>query len=217
MEDERKRPLGSVEGPDKLPAPFEGARGLYETTGGIYRWLRLRWGALPSAVLVAVLPIALLWWYWPDIRERPGVDSLVAYIDTFSLGSNAPISEEGIYVEHWTANPTNETEVIASALSESLHGAGLTTTQNKSRAKYVIDVEIDGTPALVQPSDALQAADYEVDLTVNAKEEPGDKVLLNKIPVHNEKTESDLRSAEGDALEQAVKQITRRLGNPTER
>ena len=102
-------------------------------------------------------------------------------------------------------------------MSESLHGAGLTTTQNKSRAKYVIDVEIDGTPALVQPSDALQAADYEVDLTVNAKEEPGDKVLLNKIPVHNEKTESDLRSAEGDALEQAVKQITRRLGNPTER
>ena len=120
------------------------------------------------------------------------------------------IRQEPIYIEHWTADPTNETEVIARDLREILRSKRLT-TPNKTEAKYIdVDVEMDGAPVQIQRS-ALQAADYEVDLTVTAKEEPGDNLLLD-AHVQNQNTESDQRAAEADALEQAVKQITQRLG-----
>jgi len=125
--------------------------------------------------------------------------------------SNTSLQQQPIYIEHWTANPTNETEIIARDLRDSLRSAGFMTTPDKPQGNYIdVDVEMGGPPVQIQRS-ALEAPDYEVDLTVTATEEPGNKPLID-TRAQNQNADSDQRSAEGDALDQAVKQITQRLG-----
>jgi hypothetical protein len=64
----------------KLFEPFEKAGELYEILRRIFTWVRTRAGVLAGGVAVVLLVLGLIWWEWPDIRERPGVEQAVGWL-----------------------------------------------------------------------------------------------------------------------------------------
>jgi hypothetical protein len=67
--------------PEKRPEPLEKASGLYETGKRIYQGVYVRWGRLPAVVVVVLVIMMILWWKWPDIKERPGVEPVMGWLE----------------------------------------------------------------------------------------------------------------------------------------
>jgi hypothetical protein len=60
---------------EKLPEPLEQARSLKQ----LYVWVRKRWGRVAAVAAVCFLVAAVVWWKWPEIKERPGIAQVVAW------------------------------------------------------------------------------------------------------------------------------------------
>src|SRR5689334_5879844 len=64
---------------EKLPEPLEEASGLVNAGKQLYVWVRKRWGRIAAVAAVCLLGVALVWWGWPELRERPGIAQVVAW------------------------------------------------------------------------------------------------------------------------------------------
>src|SRR5215472_17133145 len=66
---------------EKLPEPLEEASGLVNAGKQLYVWVRKRWGRIAAVAAVCLLGTALIWWGWPELRERPGIELLVEWFE----------------------------------------------------------------------------------------------------------------------------------------
>lgn len=66
---------------EKLPEPLEEASGLVKAGKQLYVWVRKRWGRVAASVAVLLLGVVLVWWEWPELRERPGIERVVAWFE----------------------------------------------------------------------------------------------------------------------------------------
>jgi hypothetical protein len=66
---------------EKLPAPLEEASGLVNAGKQLYVWVRRRRGRVAAVAAVCLLGVALVWWGWPELRERPGIEQLVEWFE----------------------------------------------------------------------------------------------------------------------------------------
>ena len=66
---------------EKLPEPLEEASGLVNAGKQLYVWVRKRWGRVAAVAAVCLLGVALVWWGWPELRERPGVEQVVEWFE----------------------------------------------------------------------------------------------------------------------------------------
>jgi tetratricopeptide (TPR) repeat protein len=66
---------------EKLPEPLEEVRGLVNTGKQLYVWVRKRGGRVAAIAAVCGLVVIVIWWKWPELRERPGIEPLVEWFE----------------------------------------------------------------------------------------------------------------------------------------
>jgi hypothetical protein len=65
----------------KLPEPLEQASGLLNAVRQLYAWVRKRWGRAAGGLIVCGVLVALVWWGWPELKERPGIEPLAEWFE----------------------------------------------------------------------------------------------------------------------------------------
>jgi hypothetical protein len=66
---------------EKLPEPLEEASVLVNAGKQLYVWVRKRWGRVAAVAAVFLLVVGLVWWGWPELKERPGIEPLVEWLE----------------------------------------------------------------------------------------------------------------------------------------
>jgi hypothetical protein len=72
-------PPQAGEPPGMLPEPLEQASGLLNAVRQVYAWGR-KHGLIAGVAAVCRLLAVLIWWGWPELKERPGIEPLAEWL-----------------------------------------------------------------------------------------------------------------------------------------
>jgi hypothetical protein len=78
---EHSREPRSDKDSEKLPEPLEEASGLVKASRQLYVRVRKRWGRVAGIATVCLLVVVVVWWKWPELKERPGIEPLVEWFE----------------------------------------------------------------------------------------------------------------------------------------
>jgi hypothetical protein len=69
---------------EELPEPLKKASGLLNAGKQLYVRVEKRWGRGAAiaviGLLVGLVGGLLVWWKWPDIKQRPGIEQVVEWV-----------------------------------------------------------------------------------------------------------------------------------------
>jgi len=66
---------------EELPEPLGEASALIRAAKQLYVWVREHLGRVAAIAAVCGLVVIVVWWKWPELRERPGIEPLVEWFE----------------------------------------------------------------------------------------------------------------------------------------